>query len=131
MQVHHSLQFAYREPIAWKRLLITMALCSVVTGAVLLAFESRHPAETAKLGLKVTSQHGDVEIRWNHEAPAEKGLVKIQDGVLAQSIPLDRRDLEDGHISYRAITSDVRIYFEIIGPDGTSTSESARAVGIR
>ena len=129
-QVHHSLKpVAYREPIAWPRLLITMALCSIVTGALLVAVEPRHPVAESTLGLKVTSQQGDVEIRWNHEAPAEKGLVKIQDGEFAQSISLDQRDLQDGHISYRAITGDVRIYFEVIAPDGNSISESARVVG--
>ncbi len=147
MQIHHSLkpvaevrEEASRPPIAWMRLLITTALFSVVTGISLVALESRHPAPVeavveSQLGLKVTSQQQQVEIRWNHEAPAAlaaaKGLMEISDGDWTQSIPLDRRDLEDGHISYRAITNDVRIRFEVIALDGNSVSESARAVAIR
>src|SRR5258708_22755328 len=147
IQVHHSLKpkskvrdEVFRHPVAWMRLLVTPAVFSVATGAPRVAWESRQPAGTevkveCPLGLKVTSQQQQVEIRWNHDAPAalaaQKGLMRISDGALTDTIPLDRRDLQDGHISYRAITSDVRISFEVIAPDGNTVSESARAVSIR
>jgi hypothetical protein len=156
-QVHHTLtpvsksrepvfrEPVFREPIAWMRLLTTTALFSILTGSLLVALESRRSvgalttdaAQTtagpeSPLGLKVTFQEQRVEIRWNHESRAmlgaPKGLVKITDGKVTEFISLDRRDLRDGHVSYTPITKDVSICFEVIAADGTSVTESARAV---
>jgi hypothetical protein len=151
-QVHHTLtpvskprEPVFREPIAWMRLLTTTALFSIVTASLLVALESRRSGgalmtdatqTTARpesaLGLKVTSQEQHVEIRWNHDSRATsgaaKGLVKITDGEVTELINLDQRDLRDGHVSYTPITKDVSIRFEVIAADGSSVSESARAV---
>ena len=127
------------------RLLTTTALFSIVTASLLVALESRRPVRTvttdatptiarpeSALGLQVTAQEQRVEIRWNHDSRATlgaaKGLIKITDGEVTELISLDRRDLRDGHVSYTPITKDVSICFEVIAADGTSVSESARAV---
>jgi hypothetical protein len=151
-QVHHTLtpvsklrEPVFREPVAWMRLLITTALFSIVTGSLLVALKSRRSVGTlttdaiqttagpeSPLGLKVTAQGERVEIRWNHDSRATlgaaKGLVKITDGEVTELISLDRPDLQDGHVSYTPITKDVSIRFEVIAADGTSVTESARAV---
>jgi hypothetical protein len=150
-QIHHTLtpdsRFpdpVFKEPIAWMRLLTTTALFSIVTCSLLVALESRRPVRAvttdatqtiarpeSPLGLQVTSQEQQVEIRWNHDSratsAAAKGLLKITDGEVTELISLDRRDLRDGRVSYTPITKDVRIRFEVIAADGTSVAESGRA----
>jgi hypothetical protein len=127
------------------RLLITTALFSIVTASLLVALESRRSGggtttDTTQttaglespLGLKVTSQGERVEIRWNHDSRATlgaaKGLVRITDGEATELISLDQRDLRDGRVSYTPIAKDLWIRFEAIAADGSSVTESARAV---
>jgi hypothetical protein len=152
-QSHHapradskSRQITFNEPMSWMRLLMTTALFSIATSAVVVGLESRHAATTAAaaaqitagyespLGLKVTSRKQQLEIRWDHELRAVlnagKGLIKITEGEMTELIPLDRGDLRDGYVSYTALTNDVRIRFEVNQADGTSVTESARVVAI-
>jgi hypothetical protein len=152
-QLHHapklvpkSRQSVYQEPIAWSRLLTTTALVSLVTGAILVAFDSRHaappPAEPvennsgyqSRLGLRVIIRKQQVEIRWDHDLVVAlkpgKGLIRITEGETTKLIPLDWRDLQDGSVSYTPLTSDVRVRFEIIEADGARISESTRVVAI-
>ncbi len=128
------------------RLLTTTALFSIGTAAVLVGLDSRQPATAAAasvqatagyespLGLKVTSRKQQLEIRWDHALRAvlngSKGVIKITEGEMTELIPLDRHDLQDGYVSYTAMTNDVRIRFEVNQPDGTSVTESARVVSI-
>jgi len=128
------------------RLLATTALFSIATGAVLVALDSKHPAPAAQapvgtaaayqspLGLRVTTRKQQIEIRWDHDLPAVlkpvKGLVKITEGEMTKSIPLDWRDLQDGYVAYAPLTSDVRVRLEVTGADGATVTESARAVTI-
>jgi hypothetical protein len=137
---------AFQDQVPWMRLLTTTALFSIVTGALLVALDSRRPpAPTAPavqtaaqyespLGLKVTTRKQQVEIRWNHDCQAvrgaDKGFMKITEGEMTELIPLDRRDLQDGFVAYTAMTNDVRIRFEVNQRDGSSLTESARVVTI-
>ena len=127
-------------------LLVTMALFSIATGAILVALDSRQPAAPASpavaaspayespLGLKVTARKQEVEIRWNHDssalAKATKAQMKIREGEMTELIPLERRDLQDGFVAYTSTTNDIRVRFEVIQTDGTIVSESARVVSI-
>jgi hypothetical protein len=120
------------------RLLITTALFSLATGAILMGLDSgpaTPAAQPSQLGLKVSAQKQQVEIRWDHMAVAAlnpvKGLLKITDGDNNKSIPLDRSDLQDGFVSYLASTSAVRVSFEVTEASGITVSESARVVAIR
>jgi len=122
----------------WMRLLITTALFSLATGAILMGLDSGPPtpmAQTSQLGLKVSAQKQQVEIRWDHVAVAAlspvKGLLKISESDNIKSIPLDRSDLQDGFVSYLASTSEVRVNFEVTEASGITVSESARVVAIR
>ena len=60
-----------------------------------------------------------------------KGLLKVTEGESIKSIPLDLRDLQDGFVSYLALTSEVRVSFEVTEASGITVSESARVVAIR
>jgi hypothetical protein len=152
-QFHHAPKLVakprlakYREPIAWRRLLATTALFSVVTGSILVAFDSRHSAprvaepveyttgSESPMGLRVIIRKQQVEIRWDHDLVAAlrpgKGLMRITEGDTTKLIPLDLRDLQDGSVSYTPLTSDVQVRFELIEADGVSISESTRVVAI-
>jgi hypothetical protein len=120
------------------RLLITTALFSLATGAILIRLDTgpaTPAAPPSQLGLKVSAQKQQVEIRWDHVAVAAlnpvKGLLKIAEAESVKSLPLDQSDLQDGFVSYLASTSDVRVSFEITEASGVTVSESARVVAIR
>ncbi len=144
MQIHHAPQAIvkhrsplFRDSSSWLRLLITTSLFSVITGAILMGLDSgpaTPAAQTPQLGLRVTAQKQQVEIRWDHVAVAAlnpaKGLLKITEGESIKSILLDRGDLQDGFVSYLASTSEVRVSLAVTQADGTSVSESARVVAI-
>jgi hypothetical protein len=152
-QFHHApklvskpRQAEYRKPIAWKRLSVTTALFSVVTGSVLVALDSSHAAppvaepventtgSQSPMGLRVIARKQQVEIRWDHDLVAAlrpgNGLMRITEGDRTKLIPLDGRDLQDGSVSYTPRTSDVHVRFEIIGADGVRITESTRVVAI-
>ena len=123
---------------SWMRLLITTALFSLVTGAILMGLDigpATPAAPLSQLGLRVSAQKQQVEIRWDHVAVAAlnpvKGLLKITEGESNKSISLDRSDLQDGFVSYLASTNEVRVSFEVTEASGVSVSESARVVAIR
>jgi len=131
------------RPYSWMPLLATTALFSIATAAVIMRSEFSHAVAAASventvnqspLGLKVASRKQQVDIRWDHECAAivraDKGIMKITEGEMSEVIPLDRRDLRDGSVSYTPMTNDVRIRLEILGPGGASVSESARVVAI-
>lgn len=125
----------YGESISWMRLLMTMALFSVATGAILVGLESRPVRPAPQLGLRTTTRSQQVEIRWDHASLAVlnpvNGLMKITEGDSAKLIPLGRRDFQDdGYVSYKPRTNDVRVSLEVTGADGSKVSESARVVAI-
>ena len=148
MLAKQTSQSTFRQPISWMGLLTTTAVFSVVTGAVVVGFDSKHPTsaaasttvETASatsqspLGLRVTSRKQQVEIRWDHNSrpvtSASKAVMKITEGETTELIRLDHRDLQDGFVSYTPMTKEVQVRFDVIAPDGTSVSESARVVAI-
>jgi len=149
MLAKQTSQSTFRQPISWMGLLTTTAVFSIVTGAVLVAFDSKRPTsaaaasttvETASatsqspLGLRVTSRKQQVEIRWDHNSrpvtSASKAVMKITEGETTELIRLDHRDLQDGFVSYTPMTKEVQVRFVVIAPDGTSVSESARVVAI-
>jgi len=124
-------------------LLVTTVLFSTGTAAVMVKWKPPQEVAAASikntinqspLGLKVASRKQQVEIRWDHECAAvvqaDKGIMKVTEGEMSELIPLDRRDLRDGSVSYSPMTNDVRIRLEVTGADGKSTSESARVVAI-
>lgn len=129
----------------WMRLLTTSALFSIVTGVALVTFESSSPSSSTSapthasaaiespLGLKVTPQKQQLDIRWNHDLIGPlggyKAQMKITEGEATQTVRLDLRDLEDGHVSYTPSTNDVRILLELIKPDGNVIRESAHVIG--
>ena len=143
-QIHHAPQAVIQprsglvhDTSSWIRLLLTTALFSVTTGAILMGLDSGPVAPAvppSQLGLRVTAQKQQVEIRWDHVAVAAlnpvKGTLKITEGESAKSIPLDRSDLQDGFVSYLASTSAVRVSFEVTEASGIIVSESARVVAI-
>ena len=147
LQSHHAPKpvSKRRQEASWTRLLITTALFSIATSAILVALGSKHPASAAPapvqttshqspLGLRVTTRKQQVEIRWDHNSLAVlkpvKGLVKITEGEMTKLIPLDWRDLQDGSVSYAPLTNDVGVRFEITRADSSSVTESARVVAI-
>jgi hypothetical protein len=152
LQSHHALRavqkprrISGREPISWTRLLATTALFSIVTGAILVSLDSRHPATVAAanvetsaiqspLGLKVTIRKQQMEIRWDHDSVAvlkpSKGLMKITEGESTKLIPMDWRDLQDGSVSYAPLTNDIKVRLDVTGADGALVTESARAISI-
>jgi hypothetical protein len=87
-----------------------------------------------ELGLSVASKQHQLEIRWSREAPAitasEKGLMKITEDGITEALPLDQAQLHDSSVAYTPKTNDVSIRLEVTGKDGSTKSESIRAVAI-
>lgn len=143
---------AASEQVRWLRLLPTMALVIIGIVATQMAWNSRRPApesppasaqstltataaayETA-LGLKVSSQPHQLEIRWNRASPviaaAAKGTLNITESGVTEAVPFEARELHEGYVAYTPKTNDVRIRFEVTGADGAATTESIRVVAI-
>ena len=132
------------ETSFWLRLLPTFALFGVVTAGTQMLWPSRtaEANQTAQitsdvatpLDLKVVVQPQQLEIRWNqhstHILAAEKAVVAITEGDVTEKIPIDRQELRDGYVAYAPKSNDVYIRFEVMGTDGSSTTESVRVVAI-
>jgi len=91
-------------------------------------------APPSQLGLKVSAQKQQVEIRWDHVAVAAlnpvKGMLKVSEGESTKAIPLDPRDLQDGFVAYQSLTGEVRVSFEVTQASGSTVSESAKVIAI-
>ncbi len=130
------------EGIRWSRLLPTAALVAICVAALQLATNSNRivaaapaPVEAvAGLGLTVTSQPHQLEIRWNRQsaviAASDQGVMKITDDGITEIVPFDPTQLSDGYVAYTPKTTDVSIRLEVTGKDGGTTSESIRSVAI-
>ena len=90
----------------------------------------------APLGLKVTSLPHQLQVRWNHDSKAiraaERGELRIAEGdvVVTQVIPIDKQQLLNGYVAYTPLTNDVSIRFDVTAADGSTTTESLRAVAM-
>jgi hypothetical protein len=151
-QTPDAVEVAPSEGIRWSRLWPTVALISIGIVATQVAWNSRgtasaHSAPAAEatapataraeetpLGLKVTSQPHQLEIRWNRTAPvvtaALKGTMSISEAGVTEAVPFDIRELREGYVAYAPKTNDVSIQFEVTAPDGAATAESIRVVAI-
>jgi len=134
------------EGVRWLRLLPTMALVVIGIVATQVAWNSRRaapqdPAPAAEavvyetpLGLKVTSQPHQLEIRWNRAAStitaAAKANMNISEAGVTEAVPFEARELREGYVAYTPKTNDVNIRFEVTAPDGATTTESIRVVAI-
>jgi len=139
------------EGIRWSRLLPTAAL--VVTGiiAAQVVWHSKGTASAdstpavqetqtstagyeTPLGLKVTVQPHQLEIRWDRAASAitaaAKGTMRISEAGVTEAVPFDARELREGFVAYTPRTNDVSIRFEVTAVDGAATTESMRVVAI-
>jgi len=132
------------QPVPWLRLLPTVALAILAVTVASLASglyaasdaeefnTSRAPLPQSSLGLRVASKPQQVEILWNHDSSAiqaaESGLIQISDGDIAEAVPFDARQLQDGSLVYRPQTNKVNISLEVKERDGQQISESLRTV---
>ena len=135
------------EGIRWSRLWPTMAIAAGAVLAAQVSWNSRgaKSADTAPasetstksayqmpLGLKVTSQPGQLGIHWNGAAPAVaaaiRGTLDISEANVTQAIALDMRGLQEGYFAYTPKTSSVSIRFEVTAADGSAIAESIRPV---
>lgn len=143
---------APRDGVRWFRLLPTMALVVIGIVATQMAWNSgraatKDSAPTAEststagvaayetpLGLKVTSQPHQLDIRWNRSASAVatavKGTMNISEGGVTEAVPFEGRELREGYVAYTPKTNDVNIRFEVTATDGVATTESIRVVAI-
>jgi hypothetical protein len=132
------------EPALWLRLFPTVALFGLVTAGIQMLWLSR-PAEAtpaaemttadaAPLGLKVTVQPQQVDIRWNQHSAAilaaKKAVLTITEGDVREKVPIDNRELRDGYVAYTPQTNDVYIRLEVSETDGNTTTESVRVIAI-
>ena len=132
------------EPSLWLRLFPTVALFGLVTAGIQMLWLSR-PAEATQaaettmsdaspLGLKVTVQPQQVDIRWNQHSAAilaaKEGVLTIREGDVSEKVPIDSQELRDGYVAYTPQTNDVYVRFEVSGTDGNTTTESVRVVAI-
>ena len=125
-------------------MLPTVALAILVVTVVTLATSldgasdsekvAANPAPLAQspLGLSVASKPQQVEILWNHNSSAiqaaESGTIRISDGDVAEAVPFEASQLQDGALVYRPRTNDVNIRMEVEERDGQQISESLRTV---
>ncbi len=132
------------EPSLWLRLFPTVALFGLITAGIQMLWSSR-PAEATQgaemttgdaspLGLKVTVQPQQVDIRWNQHSAAilaaKKAVLTITEGDVKEKVPVDNQELRDGYVAYTPQTNDVYVRFEVSGTDGNTTTESVRVVAI-
>ncbi|HTS46682.1 MAG TPA: hypothetical protein VMH05_01995 [Bryobacteraceae bacterium] len=130
-------------PVQWLHLLPTVALAILGVTVASLATSlhgasdpeaTANPAPLAQtsLGLRVVPKPQQLEILWNHDSnaiqAAENGLIRISDGDIAEAVPFDARQLQDGALVYRPLTNDVNIRLEVKEKDGQQISESVRTV---
>jgi hypothetical protein len=140
------------EGIRWSRLLPTTALVIAAVIATQVAWNCRGtasansapaveaaalataPLDQTPLGLKVTSQAHQLDIRWDRSASAiaaaAKATMSIAEAGVTESIPFDARELREGYVAYTPRTNDVSIRFEVTGASGAATTESIRVVAI-
>jgi hypothetical protein len=138
------------QGIRWSRLLPTAALfvTGIIAAPVLWNLKGTTSASSdpaageaapatastyeTPLGLKVTSQPHQLEIRWNRAAStvtaAVKGTMSITEAGVTEAIPFDARDLREGFVAYMPKTNDVGVRFEVTAADGSATAESIRVV---
>jgi len=132
------------RPVPWLRLLPTVALAILAVTVISLASSlhgasdpekanaSPAPLAQSSFGLRVASKPQQVEILWNHASSAiqaaESGTIRISDGDVAETIPFDAQQLQDGALVYRPRTNDVNIRMEVKERDGQQISESLRTV---
>ncbi len=93
--------------------------------------ESETPGSVL-LGLTGERHAHDWRLRWNRSAVvnAMGGCLSIADGAIRKQVNLGSDELKIGSIVYTAMTDDVALRLEIIGPDSTILiSESVRLVG--
>jgi len=92
------------------------------------------PANDDRLGLRVTQVPHQLEIRWNRDskiiATCDRGVMKITENGITESVPFDQSQLHDGYVAYTPKTNDVSIRLEVTGKDGATTAESIRSVVI-
>ena len=126
----------------WLRLLPTIgvAMLAIFLASFILdvqrARAAKKPAasdvDSSPLGLRVTSEPEQVEVLWDHASSAIKdakqATIRISDGDIAESVPFDSKQLQDGSLVYRPRTNDVSIRMEVNERDGRWVSESVRAV---
>jgi hypothetical protein len=90
--------------------------------------------DQSQLGLKVTTEPHQLEIRWNRAAPAlasaASGTLRITEAGITEAVPFDPRELREGYVAYTPKTNDVSIRLEVAGAQGGATSESIRVVAI-
>ncbi len=143
---------AASESVRWSRLWPTAVL--VVTGVIVtqIAWHSKGTASAnstpsvqaaapstadtyaTPLGLKVTSQPHQLEIRWNRAASAvvaaSKGSLSISEAGVTEAVPFGPQELQEGYVAYTPKTNDVSIRFQVTGADGAAITESIRVVAI-
>lgn len=136
------------EGIPWMRLLPTGFLVVVAIILTQMLWSSRGESTAASsnpaaeivqvrqslLGLSVSSQPHQMDIRWDRAAPAvagaQKGVMRITDDGVTEAIPIEARELREGSVAYVPKTNDVDIRFEVTAADGSVTAESVRAIAI-
>jgi TonB family protein len=132
-----------RREFAWPWAAIIFVACSaVVFGA--LAFAGLQAGGNGRiaqavhslfgggeLNLRVKTQDDRLLLSWNPQnaavASATDGTLQIQDGPQKRDIHLDGRQVADGSVLYRPITSDVSFRLEVHGQQG-STMGSVRVL---
>ncbi len=139
--------------IRWSRLVPTILIAVMAVGVTQLlskktvsaarnrpaAIESPAPAEPAsviddRLGLRVAQAPHQLEIRWNRAskiiASSDRGVMKITENGITESVPFDQSQLRDGYVAYTPKTNDISIRLEVTAQDGATISESIRSVAI-
>jgi hypothetical protein len=143
--------FVSDNRIQWLRLYPTMALVTILVGALQLAMDSRHteaattaataeapvspmPVEKPRLGLIVVRHPNQLEIRWDPKSEAvsksDRGEMKITENGITEAVPFDQGQLRDGYVAYGPKTNDVDIRLEVSDKSGATTSESVRLVSV-
>lgn len=90
-------------------------------------------SDAPSLGLRAEYQGNSLLLGWDRSAPAiaaaSSGSVTIADGNLTRVIRLTPRDLRTGSILYKPSADDIDVEFDIVGPSGTTGSQSIRIIG--
>jgi hypothetical protein len=90
---------------------------------------SANSSSAFSLALAVSESGQNLNVRWDRQAPAvrasRRGVLEIEEAGITKPVDLDAAQLQNGTLTYRHATNDVRFRLTVFPKDQVSVTESA------
>ena len=90
---------------------------------------SANSSSAFSLALAVSESGQNLSVRWDRQAPAvrasRRGVLEIEEAGITKPVDLDAAQLQNGTLTYRHATNDVRFRLTVFPKDQVSVTESA------